>query len=345
MYKKITIIIASVFCICSCQHIDAGDRAEISHPPADPARPVKSSHPAPGISDGSGGFAAHKPSAPIVKLDFENEAVRLVRGKQDNYDFISVPTADGRAKPLYIYYEAGEPAARGARIETDPMDRNNRVLHYWLKHAQIPGQHRGAFKGRVQMNLGRIKESSVFQRYRLLLHPDLKFYRQYPGRNAWFGISTMWMGAKWRGHPYPFKISLNIIKAAGIGKPLYFGVAASVAAGGEVGKGVWKNIWSQMGANFEVPVGEWLDVEIGYRAGDRDSGRFYMGVRAEGEEKFVTVFDIEDWTYHPASPVSVPLTDWQPFKLYTSRRIIDFIRDSGGVTQLYFDDIELYQNW
>ena len=70
-----------------------------------------------------------------------------------------------------------------------------------------------------------------------------------------------------------------------------------------------------------------------------------MGVKRENEDNFTTVFDITNWTYHPDSPEVVPMTSWQPLKIYTSSKIVDFIRKNGGVTQLYFDDLEIYDNW
>ena len=34
-----------------------------------------------------------------------------------------------------------------------------------------------------------------------------------------------------------------------------------------------------------------------------------------------------------------------PLKLYIGSRIIDYIRKNAGVTQLYWDDLEIYGNW
>ena len=345
MYKNFIALIVLFLFICSCQKINAGDQKNSLQPASEPGNPGKSSYRTPATISDIKNPLTHKPTSLLLKLDFENEEVRPVKGKQDSHDMLMIDTAKGQTKALGIYYEAGNTGDRRARIETDPKNKNNKVLHYWLKNAGIPGQRKGKFKGRIQMNLGDIKKSSVFQRYRLFLHPDIKYYKKYPARNAWFGISTMWMGARWRGHPYPFTISLNIAKPAGAGKPLYFAVSGSIAEGGKIRHGIWKPIWGHVGDNYDVPVGEWLDVEIGYKAGNKNTGRFYMGVKGEQESKFTTVFDFNDWTYHPDSPEPVPLTDWQPLKLYSGQNIIDFIRKNGGVAQLYFDDLELYDKW
>ena len=344
-YKNYKILSVLFIFACSCQHINAGEGKEISQQSTESSNPEKSSLQLPETNGTLSQSSLHKPSGLLFKLDFEDGEVVPVKGQESSYDILRIPTSKGPTKALAIYYEAGKPVDRRARIEIDPTNKNNKVLHYWLKNARIPGQRTGKFKGRIQLNLAGLTEKSVYQRYRLFLHPDIGYYKKYPARNLWFGISTMWMGALWRGHPYPFTISLNIVKPAGAGKPLHFAVSGLVADGGEIGKGIWKPIWGHMGANYDVPVGEWLDVEVGYKAGNKNTGRFYMGVKGEQDSEFTTVFDINDWTYHPDSPEPVPLTNWQPLKLYSGQNIIDFIRKNGGVAQLYFDDLELYDNW
>lgn len=108
---------------------------------------------------------------------------------------------------------------------------------------------------------------------------------------------------------------------------------------------MWRELWTEVGSGFEVSLGEWLDVEVGYKIGDRQNGRFYMAVKRTGDNEFTTVFDITNWTYHPRSPTPVPMTAWQPLKLYTSGNIIDIVRRRGGVLQMYYDDLEIYSEW
>ena len=116
-------------------------------------------------------------------------------------------------------------------------------------------------------------------------------------------------------------------------------------AGGEAKRGRWKDIWVEAGSNFEVPIGEWLDIEVGYKAGNKETGRYYLAAKRASDQEFTTIFDVTNWTYHPESPEPVPITNINPMKLYSSERIVDFIRNKGGVAQLYWDDYEAYENW
>lgn len=287
----------------------------------------------------------YKPTGLVLSIDFEKQEVKPLTDKNGGYDQLVLNPASGDAAAIGIMYEGGKDSDRHARISVDPKNAQNRVLHYWLKNARAPGQREGRFKGRIQLGLSRLNTVSVFQRFRLFLHPDLGIYRQFPGENGWFTINELWMGARWEGHPFPFRMGVNIAKPAGVGRPLYFIGSADVSTGGAIRKGSWKHVWIEVGRRFEVPIGEWLDIEIGYKQGDEKSGRFYMGAKRQQDKQFTTVFDVTNWTYHPDSPEPVAMTNWNPLKLYTGARIIDHIRKNGGVAQLYWDDLEIYSNW
>lgn len=349
MHKILFILLVIVFFTCTSQGCKASDHKKKTYTSnVEHNAKARSSSKAKGTSKRnklSFKSSPYNPSGLLLHLDFENERVKPAKGKKDTYDLLELRMPSGQQTSVGIMYEGGNEKDRYARIVTDPINKDNRVFHYWLKNARIPYQGKGKFKGRIQLNLGEVNKTSIFQRYRIYLHPDLNFYRQYPNQNTWFIINEFWMGARWKKHPFPFRIGVNIAKPAGAGKPLYFAAGASISAGGEIIKGKWKEVWSKVATNFEVPVGEWLDIEIGYKQGDNKSGHFYMGVKRENDKKFTKVFDITDWTYHPESPEPVPLTDWQPLKIYTSSRIIDFVRQKNGVIQMYWDDFEAYKNW
>lgn len=287
----------------------------------------------------------YKPAGLLGNLDFEDEEIIALKDKKGDYDALVYQLPGGEKTIVAIQYQGGNVNDRRARITTGPEDRENHTLHYWLKNARVPGQRKGQFKGRIQVNVPGLNETSLFQRYRFYLHPDLALYRQDPKLNTWFSLSALWMGTPWKGHEYPFNIVLNLAKPAGVGAPLYFTAKGSVRTGGAINRGKWKDVWGEAGWNFEVPVGEWIDIEIGYKAGDKNTGRFYMAAKREKDKVLTTIFDITNWTYHPKSPKLVPVTFWNPLKLYSGSRIIHFIRDKGGVAQLYWDDFEIYKNW
>ncbi len=275
----------------------------------------------------------------VLRSGFEEETVRSLFNQ--TRDTIRLKVASGQSFDVPIQYEVGTYSDRFAKVIADPTSAGNKVLQYWMKHARIPGQRPGYYKGRIQLHLSGVNKPEVYQRYRMYLHPDLNMYRSYPEENRWFTIMTLWVGAP----QHPFKISLNIGKEKGVGKPLYFLATGDVRTGGKAGHGKWKTVWGQVNRAFEVPVGKWMHVEAGYKQGNNQSGRFYLAVRRESDASMTTIFDITDWTYHPQAPRPIPLTNWHPLKLYTAGGVIDHIRANGGVAQIYWDDLEIWDGW
>ncbi len=275
-----------------------------------------------------------------IDVDFENALVRP-KNNSPQIDILHTQMPSGKNIRLPIQYEGGSPSDRFAKIVPDPVQAGNQVLQFWLKNAEVTGYKKGSKKGRVQLNLPKLHEKALVARYRMYLHPDLKYYKTYPKRNAWFTISELWMGENWTNeYRYPFRISLGIAKESGVNKPLVFHVSATTDV--KPGKSEkWVKSWAKVNKDFEVPLGEWMDVEFGYRQGDSKTGRFYLTVKPEKDAVATTIFDITDWTYSSRAEKPTPLTTFQPLKIYTSEAIVSHIRKKGGVAQIYFDDFQI----
>lgn len=279
----------------------------------------------------------------ILRDDFEKG--KVVPSGKPTHDFLPMTAASGRSGNATIQYEGGTPDDRYARVIDDPTRAGNKALAFWLKGARIARQGMsGHYKGRIQLIMPDVNQTSVYQRYRMYLHPDMNLYRSYPKDNVWFTINELWFGAPWKGERYPFRISLNLVKQAGDRKPLWLAATADKPAGNPK-SGRWARVWDSVNKDFEVPVGEWLDVEVGYKQGNAASGRFYVAVTPASTGKKVEVLNVTNWTYHPQAPRPMPLTHWQPLKLYTSSEVIDYVRDKGGVLQIFWDDLEIWKGW
>lgn len=277
-----------------------------------------------------------------IDVDFESAVIKpKKKGAQSERLHIKLPS--GKSVPLPIQYEGGKSSDRFAKIVPDPTQPDNNVLQFWLKNAEVAGYRKGSKKGRVQVNIPKLNDKAIVAKYRMYLHPDLKHYKTYPKRSGWFTISELWMGENWTNeYRYPFRISLGIAKDKGANKPLGFHVSATTdVSPGKSEK--WVKSWSAVNEDFEVPLGEWLDIELGYRQGDAKSGRFYLTIKREQDTEATTIFDITNWTYSPNAKKPIPLTTFQPLKIYTSEAIISHIRKKGGAAQIYFDDFEIWR--
>ena len=273
-----------------------------------------------------------------LRLDFET--AKVVSSGKPTHDWLVISGPSGQTAGLPIQYEGGTAADRHARVIDDPTKPGNKVLEYELAQGRIPGDRAGQYKGRIQLNLDGANKTSVYKRVRMYLHPDIAHYRSYPKDTGWFMLDELWFGTPWTGDKYPFRISLHIVKEKGVG-PLLLAASATVL----VGPDRWQAVWFSGNKNFEVPVGQWLDLEVAYRQGDGQHGRYVVAVTPESSRVRTMVLNVTNWTYHPQSPQPVPLKLWQPLKLYTSAEIIDHVRARGGVIRVYWDDLEIAEGW
>lgn len=240
-----------------------------------------------------------------------------------------------------IQYQGGEPEDRHARIIDDPTAEGNRVLWYWLRNPRTPAGD--GFKGRIQANIyDNTDLTAVCKRVRMYLHPDLEIMKTTEDAIRWFTIEELWFDPFWPGGKFPFRINLNVAKDEGAGQGLHFYVYGQQW---DFDAELWQpTIWDQHNRSFHVSIGEWLQIETRYRMGNASSGRLQFAVTT-GDGARHDIFDITNWTYSPIAPHPIPMTHWNPLKLYTSSKTVELIRDKGGVAQIYWDDLEIWDGW
>ncbi len=248
---------------------------------------------------------------------------------------------------LSIFYETpGDATDRYARIIDDPTSVGNKVLHYWLKNAVIDAGFESHFKGRIQTGFPAplVDATVIYASQRLFIHNDMNLLLNYPvnGDPWWLGITIqeLWFGAKWLGHPNPARISLSMYPD---GNAMRLALTCDTTVD-------FTQFWQAINPTYALPVGEWITVEIGYKMGNAATGRMVVVITEELTGQRVVVFDVTNWTYNPSADDvggtgPVPLTHWNPQKMYSSDNVLNFIRDSGGVAQMYWDDFEFSPAW
>lgn len=241
---------------------------------------------------------------------------------------------------ISVYYEDGTPEDRHALLVDDPTAPGNRVLEMWMKNAAIDTDYRDHTKGRIQTIFGfgdAAYVPTLYSRQRVRLHPDLGLLLDYPadGDPWWIGITLqeLWLGASWEGDPNPGRISLNLAPTAEGAFQLVVTMEKMPSR---------EPVWQEVAVD-DLPLGEWLTLEVAYEMGNEKSGRFVVTSQTADDPEPRVLVDVHDFTYNPdadgfGGSGPVPLTHWNPQKLYTSDNVLHFIRDQGGVAQLLFDD-------
>lgn len=250
----------------------------------------------------------------------------------------------GETFAMGFYYEGGAPTDRYARLIVDPTDADNTVLHYWMQNATIDAGYQGHTKGRIQTSFNPgdvgVGLTELYMKRRMYVHPDVALLSSYPadGDLWWIGMTVeeLWLGAQWEGHPNPARISLHLGVSPDTGA-LTMSAACDTTTD-------FEKFWTAENESFAVPTGEWMTVETAYRMGDAGTGRFKVVVDAPSTGQ-VTIIDVHDVTYNPHSDEPVPLTHYNPLKMYSSDNTLHHIRDQGGVSQFYWDDFDLAETW
>ncbi|MBN1671760.1 MAG: hypothetical protein JXR37_12040 [Kiritimatiellae bacterium] len=236
---------------------------------------------------------------------------------------------------------------RNAEIVDDPAGvGQGKVLMFSAKYPLeriTKGPMAGGYKTRVTSNAA-CTLMELYTKRKILIAGHMAVLKDYPKTFSWLMVEEMWMGDGWKQDvKYPFRIGINLSKAAGAGQELYFRVSAEKRGPISGDKGVWAK---QDRDTFPIPFGEWFTYETYYKHGNDTTGRFYFAVTYKGKK--TVLCDVANWTYHPDTPAGEPpnpITTWQPFKLYTSSAVTDYAREHGQGIQWYWDDFEAWDSW
>lgn len=239
-----------------------------------------------------------------------------------------------------LAYEGGNDTMRRAEILKDPVNSKNNALRFWLKYPYVGTP---PVKGRVQANFYEAKVGfrKLCLTCRLLVPEDMNAIRNSNMTFSWFTLMEFWNNAGWTDEPYPFRITLNIQKpSAAVGSALRFGMHGQKYVDGSWGKGT---VWSVVNNTFEIPLDTWMKLEIYFEEGTSKTGRFVLVVTPDGGQRTV-IHNVTDFTYHPDDPNPNGMTHLNPLKLYTSAEVIDNIRAKGKLTNIYWDDFEVWND-
>ena len=237
---------------------------------------------------------------------------------------------------LQIQYTGGDSTKRFAKVETDPVNPNNKVLHYLLNDSWLASE--GQIKARIQTNIYGINTGlkEFYQSVRVFIPEDFNALRDYPARITWCTISEFWNNEWWvSGEPYGFRISLGIGKPSFATSDLNFILNAENA--GQI------EVWNANTNPTKVPIGKWFRMDYYFKEGNQETGRFWMSITVDGQPTQL-VYDVHNFTHNTTDPAPNGLTGYNPLKLYTGSYYLDYVKAKGKTLQIYWDDFKLWKN-
>ena len=236
---------------------------------------------------------------------------------------------------FFIEYTGGDSTQRTANIIPEPGNEKNKVLQFWLADSWLASE--GQQKARIQASIYNIKKGlkEFSQTVRVFISNEFNLLKSFPSRIGWLTISEFWNNEWWvANEKYGFRVTLGIGKPSAEKSDLYFLLNAE-----DQGQ---KLVWNATDWKVKVPIGKWFTMNYYFKEGNKETGRFYMTILPDGGKKQV-VFDVTNFTHNTYDPSPNGVTGFSPMKLYTSKRIMEFMKDQGKTLQIYWDDFKLWR--
>lgn len=240
-----------------------------------------------------------------------------------------------------LQYQGGDTTMRWARIVPEPGNPKNKVLHFWVNQPNVDGT-----KTRIQANIYADKSKKTegikefYQSVKLYLPSDMEVVKSFPEKISWLTILEVWNNIQWVDDPYPYRLTVGIGKPGPEKSELHFIVDAEDY---DYSTKKYIKLWHDMNKTIDVPIGKWFTLEYYIKEGNAQTGRFYMAITPDGGKRQV-IFDINNFTHNSKDPSPDGITLWNPMKLYTSKKLVDYVRGQGKALQIYWDDFAVWRN-
>lgn len=195
---------------------------------------------------------------------------------------------------------------------------------------------------RAQMSINISTSHSVYHSsHRMYLHPDLDALRNRVEKQDWFTLFEIWNAhnAAWDGDPAgSARWSFTMYKNAGAGQPFIWKIDGQYRQPEAVKED--HLLGPHYNSTVPVPLGQWFTLDMYMKRGEGTDGHLVIKITPDGGAQQV-LFDIHENTQYPGRP-EFQLKSWQPFKLYTSDIVMDWMRGQGKTIGVYYNDFKFY---
>jgi hypothetical protein len=227
------------------------------------------------------------------------------------------------------------------QIVADPTNTNRNVLYAQV----IDDNPTISSVARAQMSIRFNSDVNLpiyHTSHRMYLHPDVQYFTNYSSSITWFTIVEIWNQyvSTWGGSTSgSARWGLSIFKDSGAGQSLYWRLKADYMQP-ETMHDV--RMWTYYNRTVPIPTGKWFTLDIYMKRGDNADGRMTITLTPDGEQSQI-MFDVANSTQYPGHP-EIPLSSWQPFKLYLNDTYLDWMRLNNKKIAAYYNDFKWYVN-
>lgn len=281
-----------------------------------------------------------EPGSKVIAKGSDSDITGADKAFSDHNDWVNDLDNHPEIGNFNLQYQGGDSTMRFARIISEPGNPSNHVLHFWLDKPNVEGS-----KGRIQANLyGNRGMKEFYQSVRIFLPADFNSVRTFPDKISWLTIAEFWNNVTWNQNvPYGFRITLGIGKPIAEESDLYFILDGQDCELFADGSQKYTTLWKETNQKIKVPIGKWFTLEYYYKEGDANNGKFYMTIQPDGGKKEI-IYNLTKITHNTKDPNPDEVTDFNPIKLYTSKKLIDYMGSQGKTLQIYWDDFKLWKD-
>lgn len=281
-----------------------------------------------------------EPGSKVISKGSDSDIIGIDQSFKTSNDWVNDLDNHAEIGNFNLQYQGGDSTMRFAKIIPEPGDPSNHVLHFWLDQPNVGGS-----KGRIQANLyGNKGMKEFFQSERVFLHDDFNTVRTFPDKISWLTIAEFWNNVTWNQNvPYGFRITLGIGKPVASESDLYFILDGQDCELFADNSQKYTTLWKETNEKVKVPIRKWFTLEYYYKEGDANNGKFYMTIQPDGGKKEV-IYDLTKITHNSKDPHPDGVTDFNPIKMYTSKKLIDYMGSQGKTLQIYWDDFKLWKD-
>ena len=281
-----------------------------------------------------------EPGSKVIAKGSDSDIIGIDKSFKANNDWVNDLDNNPEIGNFNLQYQGGDSTMRFAKIISEPGNPSNHVLHFWLDQPNVGGS-----KGRIQANLyGNKGMKEFYQSERVFLHDDFNTVRTFPDKISWLTIAEFWNNVTWnQSVPYGFRITLGIGKPVATESDLYFILDAQDCELFADDSQKYTTLWKETNEKVKVPIGRWFTLEYYYKEGDANNGKFYMTIQPDGGKKEV-IYDLTKITHNTKDPHPEGVTDFNPIKMYTSKKLIEYMGSQDKSLQIYWDDFKLWKD-
>jgi hypothetical protein len=239
-------------------------------------------------------------------------------------------------KGVYLNNSGGT-AYAFQEIRKDPVDTSANVLY--AQSTDDDPNTSGTSRAQMSIVFNENIDLSVYHTsHRMYLNPDLGFLTQYPASIHWFTLFEIWNQHQdqWAGDQAgSCRWNLALYKEPGVGQPLYWQIEAE-----QMQPDSEKYLWKASNDSVPIPFGKWFTLDVYMKRGEGSEGRFTIKIIVDGVTSVIC--DEANTTIYPGHP-EIQVSAFQPFKLYTSDAILDWMRANEKTISASYNDFIWYK--